>query len=141
MKKAAIELRVSFAELDGMRAVYHTNHIKWFDLVRTKLLREAGFEMEKWEASGILLPLVVCHCEYKASTKFDDLLEITATVEEVKGKVITITYEIINKETGKLVATGMTKQVTCDENSKPFVLEEKYPELYKNLTEDHQSQA
>jgi acyl-CoA thioester hydrolase len=135
LKEATIELRVSFADLDGMRAVYHANHIKWFDFVRTKLLREAGFEMQKWETSGILLPLVVCHCEYKASTAFDDLLEITAAVEEVKGKVITITYEIVNKETGKLIATGLTKQVTCDENSKPFVLEEKYPELYKNLTE------
>lgn len=134
MKKATIELRVSFAELDGMRAVYHTNHIKWFDLVRTKLFREAGFQMQNWEASGILLPLVVCHCEYKASATFDDLLEITADVEEVKGKVITITYKIINKETSKLIATGLTKQVTCDENSKSFVLKDKYPELYKNLT-------
>ena len=135
MKNASIELRISFAELDGMRAAYHTNHIKWFDLARTKLLREAGFEMQKWEASGILLPLVVCHCEYKASTAFDDLLEIKATVEEVKGKVITLTYGIINKESGLLIATGYTKQVTCDENSKSFVLQEKYPELYKNLTE------
>ena len=135
MKKATVELRVGFADLDGMRAVYHTNYIKWFDLARTKLLREAGFEMQKWEASGILLPLVVCHCEYKASAVFDDLLEVTAVVEEVKGKVITITYEIINKESGKQIANGFTKQVTCDENSKPFVLEERYPELYKNLTE------
>lgn len=135
MKKATIELRVSFADLDGMRAVYHTNYIKWFDFVRTKLLREVGFQMQKWEASGTLLPLVVCHCEYKASAEFDDLLEITAAVEEVKGKVITINYEIVNKETGKLIATGLTKQVTCDENSKSFVLIDKYPELYKNLTE------
>jgi len=91
--------------------------------------------MQKWEASGILLPLVVCHCEYKASTAFDDLLEITAAVEEIKGKVITITYEIINIETGKLIATGLTKQVTCDENSKSFILKDRYPKLYKNLTE------
>ena len=60
------------AELDGMRAVYHTNFIKWFDLARTKLFREAGVQMEKWEEGGILLPLVVCHCEYAEGARFDD---------------------------------------------------------------------
>ena len=46
MKKASVELRVAFADLDGMRAVYHTNYIKWFDLARTKLFRDAGFQMK-----------------------------------------------------------------------------------------------
>lgn len=47
MRKASVELRVAFADLDGMRAVYHTNYIRWFDLARTKLFREAGFSMGK----------------------------------------------------------------------------------------------
>lgn len=133
MKTASIELRVAFADLDGMRAVYHTNYIKWFDLARTKLFREAGFKMEKWENGGVLLPLVVCHCEYKEGSVFDDPLKVTAAVTEIKGKVITLEYEIENLDTNRIISTGLTKQVFCDENSKSFVLEEKYPELYKNL--------
>lgn len=133
MKTASIELRVAFADLDGMRAVYHTNYIKWFDLARTKLFREAGFKMEKWENGGVLLPLVVCHCEYKEGAVFDDPLKVTAAVTEIKGKVITLEYEIENLDTNRIISTGLTKQVFCDENSKSFVLEEKYPELYKNL--------
>lgn len=133
MKTASIELRVAFADLDGMRAVYHTNYIKWFDLARTKLFREAGFKMEEWENGGVLLPLVVCHCEYKEGAVFDDPLRVTAAVQEVKGKVITLEYEIENLNTNRVISTGLTKQVFCDENSKSFVLQEKYPELYKNL--------
>ena len=133
MKTASIELRVAFSDLDGMRAVYHTNYIKWFDLARTKLFREAGFKMEEWENGGILLPLVVCHCEYKEGAVFDDPLKVTAAVQEIKGKVITLEYEIENMNTKRVISTGLTKQVFCDENSKSFVLQEKYPELYKNL--------
>jgi len=117
-----------------MRAVYHTNYIKWFDLARTKLFREAGFQMEKWEEGGVLLPLVVCHCEYKEGAVFDDPLKVTAVVTEVKGKVVTIEYEIENLDTNRVISTGLTKQVFCDENSKSFVLQDKYPKLYENLT-------
>ena len=92
MRKASVELRVAFADLDGMRAVYHTNYIRWFDLARTKLFREAGFSMEKWEGGGILLPLVVCHCEYREGAVFDDPLRVTAQIAEVRGKVVTIEY-------------------------------------------------
>ena len=116
-----------------MRAVYHANYIVWFDMVRTKLYQENGIAMEKWEEGGILLPLVVCHCEYKESARFDDKVKVTATVTEVKGKVITIEYEIENMETHRIITTGMTKQVFVDENGKSFVLEERYPEIYQNL--------
>ena len=141
MRKASVELRVAFADLDAMRAVYHTNYIRWFDLARTKLFREAGFSMEKWEGGGILLPLVVCHCEYREGAVFDDPLRVTAQIAEVRGKVVTIEYEIENLDNGRVISTGLTKQVFCDENSKAFVLKEKYPELYDRLTEDAASCA
>ena len=53
----------------------------------------------------------------------------------MKGKVVTIVYEIENQNTGRVICTGLTKQVFCDENSKSFVLQERYTELYRNLTE------
>ncbi len=133
MKSKSIEITVPFADVDGMRAVYHANYIVWFDMVRTKLYQENGIAMEKWEEGGILLPLVVCHCEYKESARFDDKVKVTATITEVKGKVITIEYEIENMETHRIITTGLTKQVFVDENGKSFVLEERYPEIYQNL--------
>lgn len=133
MKKASVKINVSMADLDGMRAVYHTNYIKWFDLARTRLFRDAGVQMEKWEAGGILLPLVVCHCEYKEGAVFDDELQVTAEVNEVKGKVVALTYTVENLANGHIIATGLTKQVFCDENGKSFVLEERFPEIYWKL--------
>lgn len=126
---------VAFCDLDGMRAVYHPNYIIWFDLARTQLYKEAGFHQEKWEEGGILLPLVVCNCEYLEGAVFGDELKVTARVSEVKRKVITLEYEVEKTSNGHIICKGLTKQVCCDENNKSFVLEERYPELVKNLTE------
>lgn len=135
MREASIMHTVAFCDLDGMRAVYHTNYIKWFDLARTELYRQAGFHQEKWEEGGVLLPLVVCNCEYLEGAVFGDELKVTARAAEVKRKVITLEYEIENTATGRIICKGLTKQVCCDENNKSFVLEERYPELVKNLLE------
>jgi acyl-CoA thioester hydrolase len=133
MKKASIEVKVAFCDLDGMRSVYHTNYIKWFDLARTKLLIEAGFAMDKWEDGGVLLPLVVCHCEYRSGLKFNDEVQVRAAVKEAGGRSITLEYEVIRKDSGEITTTGLTKHVTCDENGKSFVLKDKYPELFESL--------
>ncbi len=137
MRKASVDLRVTFRDLDGMRTVYHPVYITYFDYARTKLMRECGIAMEKWEEGGIMLPLVDLNIQYLASGLFDDPLRVTAEIVEVKRKIITIKYEIVNLDTGKLITTGETKQVFCDENGKSFVLEEKYPEVYKTLTSDN----
>ena len=84
---------------------------------------------------------MVCHCEYREGAVFDDPLRVTAQIAEVRGKVVTIEYEIENLDNGRVISTGLTKQVFCDENSKAFVLKEKYPELYDRLTEDAASCA
>jgi acyl-CoA thioester hydrolase len=136
MKKASIEVKVAFCDLDGMRSVYHTNYIKWFDLARTKLFMEAGFAMDRWEAGGVMLPLVVCHCEYRAGLIFNDEIIVRAMIKEAKGKTITLEYEVTKKDTGAVTTTGLTTHVTCDENGKSYVLKEKFPELFENLFRD-----
>lgn len=136
MKKTFIDLRVEMADLDGMRATYHANYLKWFDRTRTKLFMEAGVRMDQWEEGGILLPLVICNCEYKAGTRFNDPLRVSAEVKELGGKSITIEHRVENLDTGVLTTTGLVKIVFCDANGKPFNLEERYPDVYHALKAD-----
>ena len=135
MRKASIEVNVALRDLDGMRGVYHPVYIEWFDMARTKLLREAGIQWEKWEKGGIVFPVVAVHCDYKEGAVLDDHLRVTAMIREVRGKVLNVDYEIENTATGRIITTGYTTLVFCDENGKSFKLEERYPEIYKNLTE------
>ena len=136
MRKASVDIKVAFRDIDGMRSVYHPVYIEWFDLARTKLFAEAGIQWEKWEKGGIVFPVVAVHCEYKEGAVFGDELRVTAMVREVRGKVLNIDYEVQNLATERIITTGYTTLVFCDENGKSFVLEEKYPEIYANFVSE-----
>jgi acyl-CoA thioester hydrolase, YbgC/YbaW family len=124
-------VRVIYADTDAMGVVYHTNYIKWFEVGRTELLRSLGYPYARMEEEGLMLPVAECSCKYRMPAVYDDLLEITARIHELKGATVFIEYEIRRKETGELLATGMTKHAVTDKSFKPVRLKDKNPELYR----------
>lgn len=124
------EIRVIYADTDAMRVVYHTNYIKWFEVGRCELLRSLGYPYARLEQEGIMLPVAECNCKYKAPAVYDDILEIKATVSEMKSATITLNYEIRRKGSGELLVTGMTKHAVTDKKFKPIRLRDKNKGLY-----------
>lgn len=124
------EVRVIYADTDAMNVVYHTNYIKWFEVGRTELLRNIGFPYVRLEEEGIMLPVAECSCKYKSPAIYDDILEITATISELKGATVTLDYEIRRKVTGELLVTGITKHAITDKSFKPIRLRSKNRALY-----------
>lgn len=126
-------IRVIYADTDAMGVVYHTNYIKWFEVGRCELLRSIGYPYAKLEEAGILLPVAECSCKYKQPAVYDDMLEITARVAEVKGATVIMEYEIRKQETGSLLVTGFTKHAITDPKFKPIRLRDKNRGLYDDL--------
>ena len=114
-------------------ASYHTNYIKWFEGGRCELLRSMGYPYAQMEGNGVMLPVIECNCKYILPAVYDDLLEITARITEVKGATITLDYEISRKETQELLVTGWTKHAITDLKFKPIRLRNKNRELYDSL--------
>lgn len=127
------QIRVIYADTDAMGVVYHTNYIKWFEVGRCELLRSLGYPYARMEEEGILLPVAECGCKYKLPAVYDDMLEITAQVAEMKGATVTLEYEIRRQETGELLVTGFTKHAVTDSAFKPIRLRDKNPGLYECL--------
>lgn len=126
-------IRVIYADTDAMGVVYHTNYIKWFEVGRTELLRSIGYPYADMEAEGILLPLAECSCKYKRPAVYDDMLEITARIEDMKGATVMVDYEIKRQATGELLVTGSTKHAVTDPSFKPIRLRDKNRSLYERL--------
>lgn len=126
-------IRVIYADTDAMGVVYHTNYIKWFEVGRCELLRSIGYPYARMEEEGILLPVAECGCKYKMPAVYDDMLEITARVSEMKGATVTMEYEIRRQETGELLVTGFTKHAVTDPKFKPIRLRDKNRGLYELL--------
>lgn len=128
-------VRVIYADTDAMGVVYHTNYIKWFEAGRSELLRSIGYPYSQMEAEGVMLPVADCYCKYKLPAVYDDLLEVTSKISEMKAATITLEYEIRRSSTGELLVTGWTKHAITDTSFKPVRLRDKNPALYKRILE------
>ena len=86
--------RVRYRECDPMGVAYHAHAVDWFEAARTEALRAAGMPYKELEASGIILPVVDLGVRYKTSVYYDDLIEVTATVEPPTGPRLRTTYGV-----------------------------------------------
>src|SRR5450755_2949953 len=100
---AMIEIRVAFADTDAMGIVHHSNYLRYFEVARVGWLRSKGLDYRQWQARGQHLPLVESQCRYKKPARFEDLLDVKV-IPRCEGVRIVFDYEVINRETGQLIA-------------------------------------
>ena len=134
MFKIRTQIRVIYADTDAMGIVYHTNYIKWFEVGRNEYLRELGYPYFRLESEKLWLPVASVECLYKAPARYDDILEITAWMSELKAASLTMSYEIRKEETGELLVTGSTRHAITDDQMKPVRFKRYNPELYQLVT-------
>ncbi len=89
-----INIRVRYAETDKMGVVYHANYFMWFEIGRCELLRAIGRSYREMEASGIGLPVIEAHCEYKSPARYDDELVVKTTGRLLSPARVEFAYEI-----------------------------------------------
>lgn len=114
----ATEIRVRYAETDAMGVAYHSNYLVWFELGRTEFCRTMGFPYREWEDAGVFLPAVEARCRYKHPARYDDLLEVHASILDLTPYTLTFSYRIVRKGDGRRVAEGETKHGFCNANGK-----------------------
>lgn len=110
--------RVRYAETDAAGIVYYNNFFVYFELGRVELFRELGLAYD-WR-----LPIAETACRFHASARFDDLLEIHSTVEELRSKGFRIGCKVfrLEGEASVLLAEGHTAMVTVGEDRRPVAL-------------------
>ena len=98
--------RVRYRECDPMGVVYHTHYLDYFEAARTEALREAGLAYRKLEESGVIMPVIEAHVDYKGSARYDDLLDVTAQLEAPTPARVPTRYEVRRAGEEALLATG-----------------------------------
>ena len=109
-----LSYRVPYADTDQRGVVYYGNYLTFFERARNELMREAGYTYREFEANGFALPVVHAEVDYKSPARYDDLLEISAWVEEVKGIRCKIACEVRRQSDDKVLAKGHTVHVFVD---------------------------
>jgi acyl-CoA thioester hydrolase len=111
-RKVTIPYRVPYADTDQMHVVYYANYLAYFERNRNELIRETGVTYKELETMGYALPVVEAHLNYHAPATYDDLLDLTAWVEELKGVRLTIRCEV--RRGDKLLVSGHTVHAIVD---------------------------
>ncbi len=134
MRTNKTELIVRVADVDQWRVVYFANYLRFFGVAVEDFFRSLW---EEKDASKIVregklnFPAVEAHVEYKSPAKLWDVLELHASVGEVRDKSIKFEIRINQKADGKPIAKGYLTAVTVDENWKPVSIPEELLKLIK----------
>ena len=56
-------------------------------------------------------------CQYKKPARFNDLIKVELSIEELKEKSVKYGFRIVNQETGVLLANGYTVIVAADKQT------------------------
>lgn len=120
-----MDFRVAYADTDRMGVVYYANYLILFERGRTELLRGLGLRYRDFEETlKVFLPAVEAHLDYKSPARYDDLLNIRTWVSQLGGASITFSYEVVNKESGKIVTRGMSRHPFVNNEWKPVPIPE-----------------
>lgn len=123
-------VKVYYSDTDVYGMVWHGNYIRWFEMARVELSREAGLDLRRMMDQDITLPVVEMKTEFKKSAYLDEELTIRTYVRELTPVKIIFFYEVFNGKK-ELLSTGETTLVALSRSGKlyrrlPEVLEKAY---------------
>ena len=130
MPQSVSTVRVRYAETDRMGVAYHANYLVWFEVGRTDLLRTLGWSYREMEESGVILPVIEAHCEYRQASRYDDELEVRTEGRLLSPVRIQFDYRLVRRADEVTSAVGRTVHAALDEARRPCRLPERIRQAF-----------
>lgn len=94
MAATSWEYRVIYGDTDQSGVVYHANFVRWFEAARCEYLRVRGGSYARMTAHGVHFPVVEVHCRWHRPARFEDLVKVEVSVEEVGRATVKFVYRV-----------------------------------------------
>jgi acyl-CoA thioester hydrolase len=114
-------MRVTWAETDAAQVVHYSNYFRFLERAEEDFYRHLGFSFIDIAKMGLWFPRVEVFCRYKKPARFNDLIEVELTVEELREKSMKYGFRMFNKETEVLLAEGYVVIVVADKQTQKAV--------------------
>jgi acyl-CoA thioester hydrolase len=102
-----------------MGIAYYANYLVWFEVGRTEWLRDSGSTYRDLEQTGVLLPVIEAHCEYRRPARYDDEIEVSTTASLLTHVRVRFDYEVWRPGEDTPLATGYTVHASLDPGGRP----------------------
>ena len=109
--------RVVWSETDAAGVVHYSNYFRFFERAEEEFYRQLNFTFKDTAERELWFPRVEAFCQYKKPARFNDLIEVELTVDEMKEKSLKYGFKIFNKETALLLATGYIVLVAANKKT------------------------
>ena len=130
MPQSLSTVRVRYAETDKMGVAYHANYLVWFEVGRTDLLRTLGWSYREMEETGVMLPVIEAHCEYRQPSWYDDELEVRTEGRLLSAVRIQFDYQLVRRRDDVTTAIGRTIHAALDAARRPCRLPERIRQAF-----------
>ena len=130
MPTSVTTLRVRYAETDQMGVVYYANYLVWFEVARADLLRSLGWTYREMEETGVMLPVIEAHCEYKRPARYDDEVAIETTGVILSPVRMEFQYRVTVRGQADVAAIGRTVHAATTPDGRPCRLPARVHEVF-----------
>lgn len=128
-------IRVRYADTDKMGVVYYSNYAVFYEVGRTELFRSLGIPYSQLEEQGIALPVIELIVHYHKSARYDDLISVETSIDELPSVKIKINYRILSQD-GVLLNDGSSTLVFVDmKTGRPTRCPQSVLEILKKASE------
>ena len=102
-------IKIYYKDVDQMGIVYYSRYYEYFEEARTELLESIGLDVTNVEKSGITLPVISSHCDYKRGAKFEQKILIEASIASKPKSKLHIDYFVFIENEKDFIVSGYTE--------------------------------
>jgi acyl-CoA thioester hydrolase len=125
--------RTLYADTDRSTVVYHANYLRYFELGRASLMRDAAYPYREIEADGYVYPIVEMGVRFREPLRYDDPMWIHTRPSELERVRLRFDYLITHSETGAEVCRGFTLHCALNARGIPVAVDSKTVQLWKTF--------
>ena len=125
--------RTLYADTDRSEVVYHSNYMRYFELGRTSLMRDAAYSYKEIEDSGYVYPIIYLGISFYQPLYYDDLMYIHTRPVNLERVRLQFDYIVTHAESGHIVCIGFTKHCALNSAGNPVAVDTKTVHLWKTF--------
>lgn len=110
--------RVYYEDTDMAGIVYYANYLRFIERARTEWVRSLGVDQNKLKSEeGVVFAVRKVDADYLSPAKFDDVLQITTSVDHATPARITLKQDV--RRDGALLFTALVTLVALTDRGAP----------------------
>jgi acyl-CoA thioester hydrolase len=125
--------RTLYADTDRSSVVYHANYLRYFEMGRASLMRDAAYPYREIEENGYVYPVIDLGLQFFQPLRYDDPMWIHTRPGELERVRLRFEYTVTQAESGVLVCRGYTRHCALNRAGRPVAVDPKTVHLWKSF--------